>query len=181
MSKADEMRKKTACFTGHRQIQEPIAEVERRVTETVEALIQKGYLYFMAGGARGFDALASEVILKLKTTYPQIHLILVLPFDEQYSHEKNWTQAEVGQYHRLKEQASKVIVLAAGYSSGVYYRRNRHEDLHLPVADGRRGLIHNDDLRVHGNGLDDLNKPAPATVRPRRVSLREYIIPILLF
>lgn len=105
---------------------EPISEMERRLTRTVKSLIQKGYLYFGTGGARGFDALASEVVLKLKATYPQIHLILVLPFDEQYSYERNWTWAEIDQYHRLKEQASKVVVLAAGYTSGVYYRRNRH-------------------------------------------------------
>ena len=126
MRKYKEMRKKTACFTGHRQMDEPIAVIERRLTETVESLIQKGYLYFGAGGARGFDALASEVVLKLKEAYPQIHLILVLPFDEQYSHEKSWTRAEIEQYHRLKKRASKVVVLASEYSSGVYYRRNRH-------------------------------------------------------
>ncbi len=126
MDKETNMRKKTACFTGHRQMREPISEVERRLTRTIESLIQKGYLYFGAGGARGFDALASEVVLKLKAIYPQIHLILVLPFDEQYSYERNWTRAEIDQYHRLKERASKVVVLAAGYTSGVYYRRNRH-------------------------------------------------------
>lgn len=126
MSKADKTRKKTACFTGHRQMVEPISEVESRLTLTVKNLIQKGYLYFGAGGARGFDALASEVVLKLKATYPQINLILVLPFNEQYSHEKNWTWAEIDQYHRLKEQASRVVVLAAEYTSGIYYRRNRH-------------------------------------------------------
>lgn len=126
MSKSDEMRKKTVCFTGHRQMEEPISEVERKLTGTVENLIRKGYLHFGAGGARGFDALASEVVLELKTRYPQIHLILVLPYDEQYSHEKGWTWAEIEQYHRLKRQASKVVILAASYTSGVYYRRNRH-------------------------------------------------------
>lgn len=126
MGKADEMRKKTACFTGHRQMEEPISEVEQRLTGIVERLVQKGYLYFGAGGARGFDALASEVVLKLKVAYPQVHLILVLPFYEQYRHEGNWTRAEIVQYHRLKERASKVVVLADGYTSGIYYRRNRH-------------------------------------------------------
>ena len=126
MNKADEMRMKTACFTGHRQMGLPIPEVERRLSGAIEHLIRKGYLYFGAGGARGFDAAASETVLKLKVRYPQIHLILVLPFDEQYRHEKTWTQAEIEQYHRLKERASKVVILAGGYSSGVYYRRNRH-------------------------------------------------------
>lgn len=126
MSKTDRMRMKTACFTGHRQMGEPISEIECRLTGTVKNLIQEGYLYFGAGGARGFDALASKVVLKLKVTYPQIHLILVLPFDEQYSHEKNWTWAEIDEYHRQKERASKVVVIADRYTSGVYYRRNRH-------------------------------------------------------
>ncbi len=134
MNKTDEMRKKTVCFTGHRQMGEPLSEVEHRLMETVDNLIQKGYLYFGAGGARGFDALASEVVLKLKATYPHIHLILVLPFDEQFRHEGNWTQAEIEQYHRLKQRASKVVVLAAGYSSGVYYRRNRHLVDHSSVC-----------------------------------------------
>lgn len=126
MNSFDEMRRKTVCFTGHREMGEPISEIGDRLAATVEGLIRRGCRYFGAGGARGFDALASEVVLKLKAVYPQIHLILVLPFDQQYSHERNWTQAEVAQYHRLKERASKVVVLAAGYSSGVYYRRNRH-------------------------------------------------------
>ena len=134
MSSFNEMRQKTVCFTGHREIHEPIAEVERRVINTVETLIRKGYRYFGAGGARGFDALASEAVLKLKATYPQIHLILVLPFDEQYRYEGNWTRAEVAQYHKLKARASKVVVLTDGYSSGVYYRRNRHLVDHASVC-----------------------------------------------
>jgi len=122
----NEKRQQTACFTGHRQMREPIAEVESRLTKVVEDLIQTGYLYFGAGGARGFDALAAEVVLKLKKQYEKIHLILVLPFDKQYEHERNWTQAEIGQYCRLKAQASKVVILSSEYSSGIYYRRNRH-------------------------------------------------------
>lgn len=122
----NDQRERTACFTGHRRITEPKAEVERRVSKAVEDLIQEGYIYFGAGGARGFDALASEVILKLKKQYPRIHLILVLPFDCQYKHEGNWAQAEIEQYRRLRAKASKVVVLAPEYSSGVYYRRNRH-------------------------------------------------------
>ena len=126
MSKMDEMRKQTACFTGHRQMGEPIRQIEYRVERTVEKLIQQGHRYFGAGGARGFDALASETVLKLKAVYPQIHLILVLPFDEQYNHEGNWTWVEIEQYHRLKERASKIVVLADEYRPGIYYRRNRY-------------------------------------------------------
>lgn len=122
----NEKRQQTACFTGHRKLEEPAEEIERRVSKVVENLIRKGYQYFGAGGARGFDALASEVILKFKRQYPKIHLILVLPFDGPYGHERDWDCTETAQYHRLKAQASKVVVLAPEYRPGVYYRRNRH-------------------------------------------------------
>lgn len=120
------MRNKTCCFTGHRVMPEPAAVIESRVLQAVENLIQEGYRYFGAGGARGFDALASEAVLKLKQRYPDIHLILVLPFPEQYRQEGNWTQQEIDQYHSLQKQASKVVVLAPAYRSGIYYQRNRH-------------------------------------------------------
>ena len=70
--------------------------------------------------------MASETVLKLKAIYPQVYLRLILPFDEQYKHEKGWSDAEVEQYCKIKERASEVIVLASAYSSGIYYRRNRY-------------------------------------------------------
>lgn len=115
----------TACFTGHRQLREPAAELTLRVSAAVTDLVQSGYIYFCAGGARGFDALASEAVITLQARYPQIQLILMLPFAEQYRHERGWSGAEIEQYHRLQAQASQVLVLAPGYRSGVYYQRNR--------------------------------------------------------
>lgn len=51
----DENRWQTACFTGHRKLKEPTAELKRRVSAVVEELIQREYRYFSVGGARGFD------------------------------------------------------------------------------------------------------------------------------
>ena len=87
----------TVCFTGHRQIGEATAAVEARVTEIAEALIQQGYLCFCAGGARGFDALASRVILRLQEKYPLVRLVLVLPFWNQYQHETGWTEEDIAE------------------------------------------------------------------------------------
>ena len=122
-----DMRRETACFTGHRDIPALLAdEIAQRTRQAVVNLIEKGYKYFGAGGARGFDALAAETVLSLREIYPHIHLILVLPFRDQYRHEKGWSQEEIKQYHRLQEGATKVRILAEEYSSGVYYRRNKH-------------------------------------------------------
>ena len=119
-------KEKTACFTGHRELREPYEFVYNRTLKIVENLIQKGYKYFGAGGARGFDALAAEVVIALKAKYPHIHLILVLPFYKQYEHEKNWTVDEIAQHEKHKKMASKVVYTQETYSSGCYYKRNRH-------------------------------------------------------
>lgn len=126
MNKADEIRKKALCFTGHRKLEEPISEIIDRTTGVILTMIQNGYQYFYIGGAKGFDMLAAEIVLNLKGQYPEIHLILVLPFDELYAHEHDWTEQEINQYNKLKEQASNVIVLFDKYRPGVYYQRNRY-------------------------------------------------------
>jgi len=119
------IKETTACFTGHRELREPVADIADRLSKIIERLIQSGCLNFCAGGARGFDALASEAVVALQTRYPEINLILMLPFPEQYSHEHNWSQAEIEQYHRLQSNAAQVITLADAYCPGIYYRRNR--------------------------------------------------------
>ena len=126
MDNMDVRKENAVCFTGHREIGEPISDVELRLTETVECLIEQGYVFFWAGGAHGFDTIASEVVLKLKSIYLQIHLFLSLPFDEQYTHEKNWTQTEISQYHRIKGLASNVVILCDGFRPSAYHQRNRY-------------------------------------------------------
>lgn len=119
-------RQQTVCFTGHRQIGRDTVEIEFRVAGVAESLIQQGYLYFCAGGALGFDALASKVILRLQEKYPSVKLVLALPFWNQYQHETGWTEEDITEYHRLKAAASEVIHLQQNYSRGCYYKRNRY-------------------------------------------------------
>lgn len=120
------MKDKTCCFTGHRDINEDKNTLKARLSDVIESSILQGYRYFGAGGARGFDTLAGETVLDLKEKYPHIHLILVLPFVNQYEHESGWSSEEIEKYHYLKTHASKVVHLQENYSSGCYYRRNRH-------------------------------------------------------
>ena len=119
-------REKTACFTGHRKLREPYEVLFAKTRAVVEDLIQQGYRYFGAGGARGFDALAAEVVLSLKAEYPQVHLILVLPFFDQYTHERGWSREDIALYEKHKQLASKVVYTQEAYSTGCYYKRNRH-------------------------------------------------------
>lgn len=121
-----DFKDRTVCFTGHREIRAKDTALYNTLYKTLEDLILQGFLYFGTGGARGFDTLAAEVVIALKEKYPQIHLILVLPFKNQYLHEKGWSNEEIEQYHDFKEKASKVVHTQETYSSGCYYKRNRH-------------------------------------------------------
>lgn len=118
------MREKTCCFTGHREIpgqdQKKIAE---NLEKTVTDLIDKGYLYFGAGGAYGFDALAAQTVLKLKKKHRDIKLILVLPCVSQT---RGWPAEAVEEYERIKAQADKVVYTSREYTRDCFHKRNRH-------------------------------------------------------
>lgn len=87
------MREKTVCFTGHRIIpSEKRASLFAHLTDVITSLLEAGYRYFGAGGALGFDTLAAQAVLQLRTEYPQIRLILVLPCKEQT---RGWLAADV--------------------------------------------------------------------------------------
>ena len=78
------MREQTACFTGHRTIPpQQLEDLAQRLRAAVEDAIGRGYRYFGAGGALGFDTLAAQTVLDLKKIYPHIRLILVLPCRSQ--------------------------------------------------------------------------------------------------
>lgn len=118
------MKEKTCCFTRHRDIpliQLPI--IKNKLKNTIIEYIEKGYCYFGAGGALGFDTLAAQTVLKLKETYPQIKLILVLPCLTQT---RGWKEADVKEYERIKSLADKVVYTSQEYTRGCMFKRNRH-------------------------------------------------------
>ena len=70
---------KSACFTGHRNIKEDTAELEKRLYfELEKAITNESILNFYNGGSIGYDLLAARVMFKLKQKYPQIKLHMLL-------------------------------------------------------------------------------------------------------
>lgn len=118
------MREKTCCFTGHRNISaEEYKKISTITEKIVESLIKKGYRYFGAGGALGFDTLSALVILKLKKYYPDIRLILVLPC---LSQTQGWSKDNVELYEKIRKKADKVVYTSQNYTSDCMHKRNRH-------------------------------------------------------
>ena len=85
--------------------------------------IEQGYRYFGCGGALGFDTLAAQTVLRLRETYPEIRLILVLPCRNQT---RGWKQDDVAEYDRIIKAADKVTYTSEQYYSGCMHKRNRH-------------------------------------------------------
>ena len=118
------MRSHTCCFTGHRQIPpEKRAEIAEQLEHVIISLYQRGVRFYGAGGARGFDSLAAQTVLRLRGSSPGMKLILVLPCLTQT---KGWPAADVAEYERIKGLADKVVYTAQAYTAGCMHKRNRH-------------------------------------------------------
>lgn len=118
------MRDRTACFTGHRTI--PVGQYDtllHRLENAIIRLIGRGYRFFGAGGALGFDTMAAQSVLSLREQYPHIRLILVLP---RLSQSRNWNASDQKIYERIKSEADKVVYTSQAYTRDCMYRRNRH-------------------------------------------------------
>lgn len=126
------MRERTCCFTGHRDL--PMngqKEIGAKLEQTIINLIDRGIRFYGAGGARGFDTLAAQSVLKLKTNYPNIKLILVLPCLTQT---RGWGAKDIAEYEHIKAQADKVVYTSQEYTEGCMQKRNRHLVNHSSVC-----------------------------------------------
>ncbi len=118
------MKEKTVCFTGHRKIPpEDLPMVSEKLRQTLIDCIEKGYCFFGAGGALGFDTLAAQTVLELKKEYSHIKLILVLPCLNQT---RGWNEKDIAVYEAIKEKADKVVYTSEHYFNGCMQKRNRH-------------------------------------------------------
>ena len=101
------MRERTCCFTGHREL--PVwgrKELAVKLEDTIISLIDRGIRFYGAGGARGWDTLAAQTVLRLKERFPHIKLILVFPCRTQT---RGWSAADVQKYELIKALADKVV------------------------------------------------------------------------
>ena len=127
-------KSKVACFSGHRKLPRTCDELRARLKKAIIGLIERGVIFFGAGGAWGFDMLAEETVLELKEDYPHIRLILVLPCppEQQIS---NWNSEQRKKYYEILEKADKVRILSPHYTSGCMSARNRR------LVDGSAYLV----------------------------------------
>ena len=116
------MKNQSCCFTGHRSI--PVNEyfrIKRSLEDEIEKLINQGIESFYAGGALGFDTLAAQAVLRLKTQFPHISLFLILPCREQAG---SWGYADKKTYNHILKNADRVLYTSENYYRGCMHTRN---------------------------------------------------------
>lgn len=120
-----DLRQRTCCFTGHREIrEEDLPAILKRTEQVVRRLIEKGVAFFGVGGAVGYDTEAAKLLCRLRATdYPHIKVILVYPFE---GFTGRWSDAQRAEYARLLPQYDKTVCVAQRASREAYLERDRH-------------------------------------------------------
>ena len=119
-------KKQVCCFSGHRFIsKEKLPQLKAAVRKAIIELIDRGIIFFGAGGALGFDMLAEETVLQLKDEYPHIRLVLVLPCPPEQQTLK-WNDDQRKRYYDILKEADKVRILSPQYTDNCMLARNRH-------------------------------------------------------
>jgi len=116
--------KKSVCFTGHRTIAEDKETLSARLYALLERLVtEKKVTDFYTGGAVGWDALAALTVLKLRESYPEVklHLVLPCPFEEQSA---KWNEAQKAEYQHILGLADNVEQVSDCYYNGCMKARN---------------------------------------------------------
>ena len=113
---------KICCFTGHRSFSDDPRELASILNVLLDNMITQGYTIFRAGGALGFDMLASELVLQKKENGRNIRLELCLPCPEQAA---RWNAASKARYARILREADRVEYIADRYSPSCMHARNR--------------------------------------------------------
>ena len=111
------------CFTGHRQIpMEHALRLPALLERHIIALIEQGALEFRAGGALGFDMVATLKLLEIKEKMPHIKLRLCLPCRDQT---RGWSAGAVRAYHYILDRADEITYTAETYEPGCMLARDR--------------------------------------------------------
>ncbi len=122
----------TCFFTGHRFFSEK--QLRKMYTPLVECILhmaEEGYLYFLNGGAMGFDLLCAETVALLRYEFQRdVRLVMALPCRDQtarwlYGKQKQKGLDTIRRYHNVKAKAQSVIYMTDFYTEGCMKERNR--------------------------------------------------------
>lgn len=119
---------KTVCFSGYRPEKFSFnlnsargEKLSKDIETTVKSLVLRGFKNFIVGGAKGFDTLCGEILLRLKKDHPQIQIHSYVPFKNMHlGFGYGWRERQ-----RAVLENSVVTVFYDEFCRGCYFERNR--------------------------------------------------------
>jgi len=112
----------SVAFTGHRTIRpEHLERVRTYLASTIEQLYEIGCRDFYCGMAVGFDLLAAEIVIELKSICPQMRLIAAVPFRHQ---DRFYSEVDKVRYRNAIASSDDIITLSTRYDRHAYRTRN---------------------------------------------------------
>ena len=130
----------TVCLTGHRpgklpwhydETKENCYRFKNDLRLVLEGAIKYGLKFFLTGMAEGFDMIATEILLELKSTYNDIKIVAVIPCLGQ---EKNWKQSQQEKYNEILNNCDDKIILSKIYTKKCMNDRNKFMVNHASVV-----------------------------------------------
>ena len=117
------MKENTCCFSGHRSLSHSDTEkISKDLGHDGIGFLTLGITDFCTGGAKGFDTLAAEKVLKFKKTNKDVRLLLFLPCKEQAD---KWDEKSRDRYMTILALADEVTYACEHYTSYCMSKRNR--------------------------------------------------------
>ncbi|NLG37449.1 MAG: DUF1273 domain-containing protein [Clostridiales bacterium] len=119
------------CFTGLRPAGLPFGTDEshpscQALKDVLEREIRKriarGCNRFISGADWGADLICAQIVLSLRTLYPKLRLICVLPHEEQAS---RWSEQYRNRYFSVLQQADQALLISRHRTPDCVYKRNR--------------------------------------------------------
>lgn len=130
MTEFDELRKKTACFSGHRPQKLPCyGDDFAQSTKMVKSFlynniiesIDDGYTYFITGLARGIDLWAGEILCDILCEYPQIKIISASP----YKHHGDYFKGrDLVLINKILDNSYDIVYINNTYTKDCMKKRN---------------------------------------------------------
>ncbi len=112
---------KICAFTGHRKLESDFCA--EALFEAIRNLVDEGVYTFLNGMAMGFDLLAAEFVLTLKTQNPKIKLIACIPCENQ---DRYYDEDSKMRYKSALLMANEQVVLSERYYNGCMQVRNKY-------------------------------------------------------
>lgn len=124
---------KTCCFTGHRPQNLPYwfnensihyLKMRNIIKKSIIQLIKINEVnHFISGMALGVDQYAAEIVLELKSQYPNITLECAIPCETQAI---TWTEPQRDRYFSIIKNCDKETLLQKQYSIDCMHKRNEY-------------------------------------------------------